>query len=149
MIGDIIYNHRDWMCPVVGIDEDHVTVIARHYGVVVYKWEDVRPVPMTEDIILQLGWEEIPEDSPKHQNRIGLGKQYKHPWYTDTLNIHQNSLTELHWCNEMPITFLHNLQHILDLTIKDKVVLDGIDKLKIDMHHVGEGIDARPYKDEE
>jgi len=125
MQGDLIYNHRNWICPVVGIDEETITVIAQHYGKSPYKKEDLYPIPITEDIIINLGWKEISESDPSYENRLGLGKQYKHPSYIKSLNIIQNSLTGLYYIvNGEIIRYLHDLQHILYHTILDDIRYD-------------------------
>lgn len=133
MLGDLVYNHRQWICPVTEISKNHVEVIAKHYGNSSYKLEDVYPIPLTEEIILQLGWEEITPDNPKYKRGIGIGKQYKHPSYTDILNIVQNSLTEMYWTinGKIYIKNLNDLQHILHQTVKDNIITDG-DKVMID-----------------
>ena len=139
MLGDLVYNHRQWICPVTAIAKDHVEVVAKYYGVQPYIWDDMYPIPLTEDIILQLGWEEITPDNPKHKIRIGLGKQFKHPDYTDVLNINQNSLTDMYWTlnGEICIKYLHDLQHVLHHTVKDTIIVDG-DKLSIENYRFWE-----------
>ena len=124
MIGDLVYNHRKWICPVIAISEDSVTVIAHHYGECTYRWEDIYPIDLTDDIIKQLGWEEISETDLTYKHGLGVGKQYKHPWYIDELNIISNSLTDMPFCKHIAIPFVHRLQHILNLTVKDKIILD-------------------------
>lgn len=139
MLGDLIYNHRHWICPVTGINEECVQVIAKHYGELTYRWEDTYPIPLTEEIILQLGWKEIMPDDPKYKNGIGVGKQYKHPAYTDVLNIVQNSLTKMYWtlAGEVYVENLNDLQHVLHQTVKDRIITDG-DKVMIDTYRFWE-----------
>lgn len=126
MMGDLVYNHRDWVCPVVGMDEETVTVIAQHYGEAPYLREEIRPVPLTEDIILSLGWEEIGEGHPDYKNKIGIGKQFKHPWYTGSLIIRQNSLVGTYWTlhGEFLLRYVHDLQHVLHHTVEDEIRYD-------------------------
>ena len=59
MIGDLIYNHRKWICPVTAIDKDHVIVIAQHYGESSYRWEDVNPIPLTPEILEKIGFASV------------------------------------------------------------------------------------------
>ena len=138
MIGDLVYNHRMWICTVVGVDEEYVTVIARHYGRCSYKWEDIQPIPMTEEIITQLGWEEIKEGDADYKIAIGLKKASKHPWYEKSLNIHQNSLTDIYWFHDVYIKHLHVLQHALYECTKDKILLEdeNDNKVYIKDHHI-------------
>lgn len=60
-VGDLVYNHRHWICPVTAISRDYITVIARHYGESSYPREDVHLIELTDDILKQLGWEEMNE----------------------------------------------------------------------------------------
>ena len=138
MIGDLVYNHRMWICTVVGVDEEYVTVIARHYGRCSYNWEDIQPIPMTKEIITQLGWEEIKEGDPDYKIAIGLKKAFKHPWYEKSLNIHQNSLTDMYWFHDVYIKHLHVLQHALYECTKDKILLEdeNDNKVHIKDHHI-------------
>ena len=134
MQGDLVYNHRNWICPVVGIDKDTITVIAQHYGESTYKKDEIYPIPLTEEIILKLGWEEIDRDHPDYKSRIGLGKQFKHPWYTSCLCIRHNNLTDKYWVlnGNMVLRYLHDLQHILHHTTEDEIRYDyEINKLSI------------------
>ena len=127
MQGDLIYNHRNWICPVIGIGiKEDITVIAQHYGESTYKVEDLFPIPISEDIILKLGWKEIKESDPNYKIRIGLGKQYKHPSYTKSLNIIQTSLSGLYYIlnGEVIVRYLHDLQHILHHTVLDEIRYD-------------------------
>ena len=51
MIGDYIYNHRNWECPIVEIHKDSAVVIARHYGEEEFLLSDLRPIPLTTEIL--------------------------------------------------------------------------------------------------
>jgi len=42
MIGDYVYNHRNWECPIVEIHKDSAVVIARHYGEEEFLLSDLR-----------------------------------------------------------------------------------------------------------
>lgn len=126
MQGDLIYNHRNWICPVVRIDEETITVVAQHYGKSSYRNENLFPIPISENIILKLGWKEIKESDPDYKIRIGLGKQYKHSSYTKSLNIIQNSLSGLYFIlnGEVIVRYLQDLQHILHHTVLDEIRYD-------------------------
>ena len=131
MRGDLLYNHRMWVCPVIEVFKDSVTVIARHYGEETFKTEDMYPIPLTVDIISQnnftieddsFGQESVKIASRKDFNLYVVftasGKIYCGPWisvqhgsdYIDDLFV---------------IKFVHELQHLLksskaDSTIKIK-----------------------------
>lgn len=119
MKGDLVYNHRKWVCPVLGFDEDSVIVNARHYGKSTYMLDDVSPIDITEDIIKQLGYEETGTDN-WHR------KTFKHPWYTSTLNIQIGSITGLFWIinGEFPIRYVQDLQHVLRHTVAADIAYD-------------------------
>ena len=62
-IGNLLYNHRRWACPILDIGADCVTVIARHYGEETFLLEDMREIDLSEDLIPKLGFEkEIQEN---------------------------------------------------------------------------------------
>lgn len=62
-IGNLLYNHRRWACPILDIGADRVTVIARHYGEETFLLEDMREIDLSEDLIPKLGFEkEIQEN---------------------------------------------------------------------------------------
>ena len=58
-IGNLYHNHRRWVCPVVGFDEDSVTVIAGHYGKETFKLEDMHPITLTPEFLLSNGFHKI------------------------------------------------------------------------------------------
>ncbi|MBP5724447.1 MAG: hypothetical protein J6X18_12855 [Bacteroidales bacterium] len=126
MRGDLVYNHRNWICPVFGMDAETVTIIAQHYGEETFLLEDIHPIPLTEEIILNLGWEEIGKNHPDYKKKIGVGKQFKHPWYTSSLIIRQNALTDMYSTlnGEFVLRYLHDLQHVLLHTVEDEIQYD-------------------------
>lgn len=126
MRGDLVYNHRNWICPVVAMDEETITVDAQHYGRCPYEAGDIHPISLTEEIILKLGWEEIDKSHKDYVNRIGVGKQFKHPWYRKMLNICQHSMTGLYYIldGDVVLRYLHDLQHVLLHTIEDEIQYD-------------------------
>ena len=140
MLGDLVLHHRGWICTVVGVTKDTVTIIARHYGEETFKAEDIHPIELTEEIILMLDWQEIPENDPEYKIKIGLGKQFKNKYYEKVLNINQNSLTDMYWTlnGNVHIKYLHELQHVLKQTTKDTIVTEGTDnKLKLIFYKYG------------
>lgn len=56
-IGNLLYNHRRWACPILEIGADRVTVIARHYGEETFLLEDMREIELSENVIDLLGFE--------------------------------------------------------------------------------------------
>ena len=130
MLGDLIYNHRKWVCPVIGLNKDSITVIAQHYGESTYRREDNSAIPLTEEIILELGWEKLKESDEDFKRGIGKSNQYKHPWYTKTLMIVQNSLTDMYKCvdGEIVLRYVHDLQHVLHHTVEDEIRYDWENK---------------------
>ena len=56
MLGDLIYNHRHWACPVVEIFDDRATVIAHHYGEETFKVEDLYPIDLDDDFFKKNGF---------------------------------------------------------------------------------------------
>ena len=119
MYGDLVYNHRNWICPVVGFDKDKtITVIAQHYGEATYDRSLIHPIPLTEDIILTLGWKVV--------SNQGDEITYKHPWYTNVLNITRVELLGM-WViigGNIAIRYLHDLQHILRHATEDDIIYD-------------------------
>lgn len=56
-VGNLLYNHRRWACPILEIGADRVTVIARHYGEETFLLEDMREIELSEELIPKLGFE--------------------------------------------------------------------------------------------
>ncbi len=56
MVGDLVYNHRNWACPIVEIHKDSAVVIARHYGEEKFELKDLRPIPLTPEILEKNGF---------------------------------------------------------------------------------------------
>ena len=122
MQGDLVYNHRNWVCPVVGIEDGFVKVIAGHYGETTYDIDSISPIPISLDIMKQLGWEEI-ETTPSGS------KKYKHPWYTDTLSFYlsdqQNDLFLWMLNGDFPIRYVQDLQHLLRHVVAADIAYDN------------------------
>jgi len=112
MIGDWVYNHRYWECPIVEIHKNSAIVIARHYGEEEFLLSDLRPIPLTTEILEKNGF--IWDSSPISQcwEQYGLiiypvGGGYR-------MNCGQNV--------SFNIDFVHELQHLFKLCGIDKKI---------------------------
>lgn len=112
MIGDYVYNHRNWECPIVEIHKNSAIVIARHYGEEEFLLSDLRPIPLTTEILEKNGF--IWDSSPISQcwEQYGLiiypvGDGYR-------MNCGQNV--------SFNIDFVHELQHLFKLCGIDKEI---------------------------
>ena len=56
MVGDYVYNHRNWECPIVEIYKNSAVVIAKHYGEEEFLLSDLRPIPLTPEILEKNGF---------------------------------------------------------------------------------------------
>ena len=126
ILGDLVHNHRNWVCPVVGLDSKYITVIARHYGESSYERETVSLIELTDEIIEQLGWKEIKEGDPNYRTGISLEKEFKHPDYTKELNITKNSISGLYHILDGNITlrYVSDLNHVIFHKFNDKIEYD-------------------------
>lgn len=59
MVGDYVYNHRNWECPIVEIHKNSALVIAKHYGEEEFLLSDLRPIPLTPEILEKNGFEKV------------------------------------------------------------------------------------------
>ena len=125
MLRDLVYNHRKWVCPVTGIDKKHISVIAQHYGETSYERETISPIPLTEEIIKQLGWQQVVEGDEgfDSERKSTLSKQYKNPDYTKTLNITHRDESGIWYIlgGEFHMRYVHDLQHVLRHTVTDDI----------------------------
>ena len=128
MLRDLVYNHRNWVCPVVGIDKKYITVIAQHYGESPYTRDLVNPIPLSEEIITQLGWKVVKEGDKGFdtKKKSVVNKQYHNPDYTTTLNIIHGETTGLWYIlnDEFHMRYVHDLQHLLRHTVTDDIGYD-------------------------
>lgn len=133
ILGDLVYNHRKWVCPVVGLDSQYITVIAHHYGESPYKREDVSLIELTDEIIEQLGWKEIKEGDPDYRRNISLEKEFKHPDYSKELNITKNSISGLYHILKGNITlrYVSDLNHVIFHKFNDRINWDEEQKFHI------------------
>ena len=114
MIGDYVYNHRNWECPIVEIHKDSAVVIARHYGEEEFRVEDLSPIPLTPEILEKNGWEKTPTGYVFYTD----GKRYDNSlWYIFGSNTFVVNTAEFQ------IKFVHQLQHALRLCGIDKEIV--------------------------
>lgn len=112
MIGDLVYNHRNWVCPIVEVHKDSAVVIARHYGEEEFKLDDLRPIPLTQEILEKNGF--ILKEEEKGMYGVTIAPYYTRDdipfevfcdgepfaiWFKDPVNI----------------KYVHQLQHALRL----------------------------------
>lgn len=131
MIGDLVYDHRNWACPIVEIHKHSAVVIARHYGEEEFGLEDLRPIPLTPEILEKNGFVAnehiypypyyeyiVEEDNLKIGFAFPQGNRtsYKEPWiYIDSERV---------FVEHLPCIYVHELQHVLRLCgIKKEIVL--------------------------
>lgn len=119
-IGDFLYNHRDWKCPVLSIRKEYdsdkyfIMVNARHYGEEEFRLEDLRPIPLTNEILLKNGFKKDTEGEECWLNKIAMftpnecdDNILKKSW-----NCHINGLLNSF---DGVIEYVHELQHALRL----------------------------------
>ena len=113
-IGDLVYNHRLWVCPVVEILKDSVTVIAKHYGESTYRINDISPIEITPEILLNSGFRLVDAYSDVYENKtsriIRVIKTSDGKWSISTTNV-----------TDINIKYIHEFQHVLRIS--------GIEKL--------------------
>jgi len=113
MIGDWVYNHRNWECPIVEIHKDSAVVIARHYGEEEFLLSDLRPIPLTPEILEKNGFV-----------RNETWAEWVH--YCDNIFIDFTILeNETSFHLDLPnamIDYVHELQHALRLCGIDKEI---------------------------
>lgn len=122
MIGDYVYNYRNWECPIVEIHKNSAVVIAKHYGEEEFLLSDLRPIPLTPEILEKNGFVankhaypypyyeyEVKEIEVKVGFAFPQGNRtsYKKPWVCID--------TECVYIEHLPCMFVHQLQHALRL----------------------------------
>lgn len=128
MVGDYVYNHRNWECPIVEIHKDSAVVIARHYGEEEFLLSDLRPIPLTPEILEKNGFKFNKEetygsiqDVYKHYTKFfdfPLGKGF----YIEYDTVENTAHITDHWW--IRIKYVHELQHALKLCgIEKEIVL--------------------------
>ena len=115
-LGNLVYNHRHWICPVIGLKDGEVTVIAKHYGESTYRSDIIYPIPITREILEKC--------FPTHTNKKCLFETYN---INDDFMIEDRSSeddaefcvchgsypTASYWT--CTIKYFHELQNILKL----------------------------------
>ena len=131
MIGDLVYDHRKWACPIVEIHKYTAVVIAINYVEEEFRLEDLRPIPLTPEILENNGFIAnehvypypyyeyiVEEDKLKIGFAFPQGNRtsYKEPWiYIDSERV---------FVEHLPCIYVHELQHALRLCgIKKEIVL--------------------------
>ena len=113
-IGDLIYNHRLWVCPVVEVLKDSVTVIAKHYGESTYSIDEMYPIWITPEILLNNGFRlsDGLTDVYEHKTSptIRVIKTSDEKWSVSTTNV-----------TDINIKYIHEFQQVLRIS--------GIEKL--------------------
>lgn len=147
-IGNLLYNHRGWACPISEIGADRVTVIARHYGEEAFLLEDMKEIDLSEDLIPKLGFEkEIQEKC--HFDHFWIHTQFEEQDEEDEEEEEPSPLYEIKLFQSMyngywveiynyitgarffgQLKFLHQLQNELDqCEIPFNINQEMIDKL--------------------
>ena len=104
-LGNLVYNHRLWVCEVIGVTRNTVEVIAGHYGEEIFTADTVHPIPLTMEIMQSLGYRMVDGGFD-----IGLEEPLGMYWDALTLDIVDGRGNHLIDCK-----YLHQLQNILDM----------------------------------
>lgn len=129
MIGDYVYNHRNWECPIVEIHKNSAIVIARYYGEEEFLLSDLRPIPLTQEILEKNGWEKCNIDVVDDDEQYGCayGSFYVTWWRkVKLLSFYfEDKNAGLHYemISELPTKYIHQLQHALKLCGIDKEIV--------------------------
>lgn len=100
MVGDYVYNHRNWECSIVEIHKNSAVVIARHYGEEEFFLSELRPIPLTPEILEKNGF-------------LQNGESW---WYHDFRIVLSSSKGVSLICGvQKRFEFVHQLQHALRL----------------------------------
>lgn len=141
MVGDYVYNHRNWECPIVEIHKNSALVIAKHYGEEEFLLSDLRPIPLTPEILEKNGFKlmagfgysiEYPtfglayHDGFREYYSIDI-TLYNYPMsgVKILVRMERNSLcgdgvNKIHSCD---IEYIHQLQHALRLCGIEKEII--------------------------
>ena len=104
-LGNLVYNHRLWVCEVKGVTSDTVTVIAGHYGEETFRADSIHPIHLTMEIMQSLGYRMVDGGFD-----IGLDEPLGMYWDALTLDIVDGRGNHLIDCK-----YLHQLQNTLDM----------------------------------
>ena len=127
-LGNYIYNHRMWICPVTNISENTVSVIAHHYGEEPFFVKDLYPIPINKEILEKLGFKEDEHPLEKH-NCTAYTYEKKGEFRIEIALYKNDTRIELNLNEEHSLymnakcPYLHTLQNIItdaeiDLPIK-------------------------------
>ena len=114
MIGDWVYNHRYWECPIVEIHKNSAIVIARHYGEEEFLLSELRPIPLTTDILEKNGFVYDSEDKLFEDIYPRISMLYAQYRLVENGGINYGEMSE--------IKYVHQLQHALRLCGIDKEI---------------------------
>jgi len=112
MIDDYVYNHRNWECPVVEIHKNSAIVIAKHYEEEEFLLSDLRPIPLTPEILEKNGF--VVESNDCHGESLQYCKLVDGLW----IDISGENFFE------GKLEYVHQLKHALRLCkIEKEIVL--------------------------
>ena len=114
MIGDWVYNHRYWECPIVEIHKNSAIVIARHYGEEEFLLSELRPIPLTTEILEKNGFVYDSEDKLFEDIYPRISMLYAQYRLVENGGINYGEMSE--------IKYVHQLQHALRLCGIDKEI---------------------------
>lgn len=112
MVGDLVYNHRNWECPIIEIHKNSAVVFARHYGEEAFLLSDLRPIPLTPEILEKNGFK-----CDAHPNYICDS------YFIDGMTLLDFRAGYFKY-STITIEYVHQLQHLLKLcNIKKEIKL--------------------------
>ncbi len=123
MVGDYVYNHRNWECPIVEIHKNSAVVIARHYGEEEFFLSDLRPIPLTEEILKKNGFDTSdPEVKQYHFTEDGQSYHFSLRQMYNQKDNKPNGYSFYAFSVLTIIDYVHQLQHALRLCGIDKEI---------------------------
>lgn len=128
MVGDYVYNHRNWECPIVEIHKNSAVVIARHYGEEEFLLSDLRPIPLTAEILEKNGFQHhlIAEKGFTREEWTLSDDYYDivvREW-SDSIWVFRYECTEMNTPHEQRVFgYVHELQHALRENGIDKEIV--------------------------
>ncbi len=124
MVGDIVKDKNGEVCTVLGVSGGFVMLSSDPHNP--HGCNEIEPVPLTEEIIKMLDWSEVKEGEDGYEKGINWSrKQFKNIWYTKTLNIRINTMSDMMWIvdGEIYVKNINDLQHVLRMTVKDEIII--------------------------
>lgn len=124
---------KTWPCKVVRIDDYSVTVSRLDGKVQACLVSDLIPIPLTDEILRNNGWEEILKESESVAAKFGRKPEGSGAWelYTKGMSVYVTpGLRYLPWVRikgpagqyDFNIRYVHELQHILRICHIDKEI---------------------------